>query len=97
MGWSPTWGTMKFAILYYNTEIELGLGTHPDTWVNYKTQTFDNGTIALHTYLTDAKDTSDILYLVRGESEEDFQKELETTRNNFQNKKWRDKLLGYQM
>lgn len=41
---------MKHAVLFFDTEINLGISDKPMRYFNYKTLTFDNGTEALWTY-----------------------------------------------
>lgn len=41
---------MKYAILFFDTEINLGISDKPMSFFNYKTLIFDNGTEALWVY-----------------------------------------------
>ena len=43
----------KYAILYFDTELNLGKGFNPNKWVNYKTVYYDDGAKALWDIVTD--------------------------------------------
>jgi hypothetical protein len=42
--------TKKYAVMLFMTEIELGISSEPNKWVNYRNVYFDNGTEALWFY-----------------------------------------------
>lgn len=65
---------MKYhAILYFDTEINLGLGTHPNVWVNYKTVDYTDSKKAFCDYYDKFKNTPDQVYLVSEETPEEFE------------------------
>ena len=40
----------KYAVMLFDTEVNLGVSIHPNKWVNVENKYFDNGADALHYY-----------------------------------------------
>lgn len=85
---------MKYhALLYFDTEINLGIGTHPNVWVNHKTVDYTDGLKAFSDYINELKNSSSQVYLVSGESLEELDKAKENAVKNFNDVMWRDALF----
>lgn len=81
------------ALLYFDTEINLGLGTHPDVWVNYKTVDYTDGRKAFSDYIYELEYCPTSVYLVSGDSyEELLEREIEICKK-FNDPAWREKYV----
>ena len=75
----------KHAILYFDTELNLGRSFNPNKWVNYRIDYYDDGTKALY----DCRKADRLkAYLVSGSSDEELQKEIKRIKRNFHSDKW---------
>ena len=51
----------KYAIMFFSTEIELGMSNTPGKWVNYRTFYTDDGSLALYTYANTPNPASQLI------------------------------------
>ena len=80
----------KYAVMLFYTEIELGVSSTPNKWINTENYYFDNGTEALMTYAEIPCPASQLI-----EAEDDFELKCKMGEMilNFQNQKWLDENL----
>ena len=88
---------MKYhALLYFDTEINLGIGTHPNAWVNHKTVDYIDGLKAFSDYINELHNSPSQVYLVSGDSLEELDKAKENAVKNFNDIMWRDAIFKNQ-
>lgn len=80
------------ALLYFDTEINLGLGTHPDVWTNYKTVEYTDGKKAFEDFVTELKYNK--VFLVSGESLDELEEAKQRVTKCFNDPEWRAKLFS---
>lgn len=81
----------KHAVMYFDTEINLGISTQPNKWVNYKTNYYDNGFEALKEFLASDSITT---HLISGDNDAQLQEECNKTIRRFCSEEWVNKLLS---
>lgn len=74
-----------WAVMFFNTEIELGISNQPNKWINTGNSFFTNGLSALDTYANTKNPASQI---VDGETKEELANNMEEMNNNFNNINW---------
>lgn len=83
----------KFAVMLFDTEINLGVSATPNKWVNYKNVYFDNGVEALHYYSNTMCPASQ---LIDGVDDYELQCKMGEMMLNYMDDKWiEDNLLPY--
>lgn len=80
----------KFALMLFNTEVELGISNKPGKWVNTKNYIFDNGTQALEAYANIPNPASQ---LVDGFSEEELLQNMNQMIQNYSDETWLEENL----
>lgn len=73
------------AILYFDTEINLGISNTPLKFFNYDTKIFNNGTEALYEFM---QDDNPYRILLSAYTEEDMAYMSAEAIENFQNEEW---------
>ena len=76
-----------YAVMLFFTEIELGISTVPNKWVNIKNVKFDNGADAVNYYANTKCPASQ---LIDAESEEELIEKMNQMIKNFNNQEWLD-------
>lgn len=79
-----------FAVMLFNTEIELGISNTPNKWVNTKNYKFNDGTSALDFYANTPNPASQ---LIDATSEEELESKMNDMIHNFQNENWLEENL----
>ena len=79
-----------YALLLFNTEMELGVSNKPNKWVNTRIILYNNGTSALNAYANIPNPASQ---LVEGETPEVLQNEIEKMLVNYSDDKWLEENL----
>ncbi len=51
----------KYAVMLFDTEVNLGVSAHPNKWVNIENKYFDNGAEALKYYIHSGNRFSEII------------------------------------
>ena len=82
------------ALLYFDTEINLGLGTHPDNWINHKTIEYDDGRKAFSDYVHELNHSPSQVFLISGDNLIELEEMKEKTIQNFNDPAWREKLFN---
>ena len=75
----------KYAVLLFDTELQLGISSHPGKWVNTKIYFFNNGAEALNAY---ANIPNPAAQLVRGDNDEDLMQQIKEMKENYRNEEW---------
>ena len=83
-------GKRHWALMLFNTEIELGISNNPNKWVNTGNKYFNNGTEALNAYANIPNPASQ---LVDGETPEELAKEMEDMLQHYDDEKWLEENL----
>ena len=78
-------GRKKFALMLFETELNLGISGQPNKWVNTTTIKYDKGIDALEAYANTRCPASQ---LVDATSDEELDKEIEQMRKNYQDENW---------
>ena len=80
----------KFAVMFFETEVELGVSDNPNKWVNTKNYYYDNGREALECYANTPCPASQFI-----EAEDDFELKCKMGEmmNNFRDEKWLEENL----
>ena len=76
--------------MFFHTELELGISSHPNKWVNTKNLYFDDGTEALWTYANTKCPASQ---LIEGEDMEELRYKMGDMMVNYMDEEWLDKNL----
>ena len=79
-----------WALMLFCTELESGISTKPNKWVNVMNLFFTNGLEALEAYANIPNPASQ---LVDGESPEELAQEMEDMLHNFDDEKWLEENL----
>ena len=82
-----------YALLYFDTEINLGIGIHPNVWVNHKTVDYTDGLKAFSDYINELHNSPSQVYLVSGESLEELDKAKENAVEKFNDPAWKGTLF----
>ena len=86
-------GKRHWALMLFETELELGISNKPNKWVNVGNRYFSNGTQALDAYANTPCPASQ---LVDGETPEELEKEMTDMLAHYQDDKWlEDNLYPY--
>ena len=80
----------KFALMLFNTELELGISNKPNKWVNTKNLIFENGTQALEAYANIPNPASQ---LVDGFSDEELENNMREMIENYKSENWLEENL----
>lgn len=83
-------GKRHWALMLFNTEMELGISNKPNKWVNTGNRYFSNGQQALDAYANTPNPASQ---LVDGESPEELLKEMEDMLAHYDDEKWLEENL----
>lgn len=83
-------GRKKFALMLFETELDLGISNQPGKWVNTKNIKYDKGIDALEAYANTRCPASQ---LVDAPTDEELDKEIEQMRKNYQDEKWLEENL----
>lgn len=78
-------GKKIWAVMFFNTEIELGESNIPNKWVNTGNSFFTKGIDALNTYANTQNPASQI---IDGETKEELANNMEEMMQNFSNIDW---------
>lgn len=81
----------KHAILFFDTELNLGRSFNPNKWVNYLTKYYEDGKQALRDFLDVNSITTQ---LISADTDEELEKERKKVVRKFKSDKWIDKLLS---
>ena len=79
-----------WALMLFCTEMEAGISTKPNKWVNSLNLFFTNGLEALEAYANIPNPASQ---LIDGESPEELAQEMEDMLHNFDDEKWLEENL----
>ena len=79
-----------WALMLFNTELELGISNEPGKWVNTNNIFFNNGMSALNAYANTPNPASQ---LVDAKNVEELQIKMEETIQNFKDNKWLEENL----
>lgn len=83
----------KFAVMLFDTEINLGVSATPNKWVNYKNVYFDNGIEALDYYSNTPCPASQ---LIDGADDYELQCKMGEMMLNYMDDKWiEENLIPY--
>lgn len=83
----------KFAVMLFETEINLGVSATPNKWVNYKNVYFDNGVEALDYYANTPCPASQ---LIDGVDDYELQCKMGEMMLNYMDDKWiEENLIPY--
>ena len=83
-------GKRHWALMLFNTELELGISNKPNKWVNTGNRYFSDGQQALDAYANIPNPASQ---LVDGETPEELLKEMEDMLHNYEDEKWLEENL----
>ena len=78
-------GSKLFAIMLFMTEMELGLSTVPNKWVNVKNMYFTNGAAALDYYANTRCPASQLIDAV---SKDDLESQMIEMLHNYRDEDW---------
>lgn len=78
----------KYAVMLFDTEVNLGLSTHPNRWVNVENKYFENGADALHYYTNYGSQFSEI---IDAEDTYELQCKMGEMMLNYRNEEWLNK------
>ena len=81
----------KHALLFFDTELNLGKSFNPNKWVNYLTKYYEDGKQALRELLDCNSITTQ---LISADTDEELEKERKKMIRKFKSEKWLDKLLS---
>jgi len=76
---------MKHAIMYFDTEFNLGRSFNPNKWINYRIDYYDDGQKALFEIMHANKLTTQ---LVSADTDEELQNEIRKMKKKFSSRKW---------
>ena len=79
-----------YAIMFFDTEINLNISSHPTKWANYKNQFFDNG---LDAFIAYANDLDASTQLVESDNIDQLPTLMRDTCNNMNNPSWQNEYL----
>lgn len=79
-----------YALMLFETELERGISSNPNKWVNTGNAVFTNGTQALNAYANTPNPASQ---LIDATSPEELATEMLKMADNFQNEKWLNESL----
>lgn len=79
-----------WALMLFNTEVELGISNTPNKWVNTGNAFFTNGTAALNAYANTPNPASQ---LIDGETPEELANNMEEMLAHFSDEKWLEEEL----
>lgn len=83
-------GRKYWALMLFQTELELGISNKPNKWVNVSNRFYSNGTAALNAYADTPCPASQ---LVDGETPEELENEMLQMINNYNDEKWLEENL----
>jgi hypothetical protein len=75
----------KYAVMFFETELTLGMSTTPGKWHNTKTVYTDNGYEALNIYANTPCPASQLL---KANTEEELEMQINEMKNNFKDEDW---------
>lgn len=78
----------KYAVMLFDTEVNLGVSIHPNRWVNVENKYFDNGAEALHYYTHSGSQFSEI---IDAEDMYELQCKMGEMMLNYRNEEWLNK------
>jgi hypothetical protein len=79
-----------WALMLFNTELELGISNKPNKWVNTGIRYYNNGINALEAYANTPNPASQ---LVEGTTPEELKNEIEKMLVNYSDEKWLEENL----
>jgi hypothetical protein len=80
----------NYAVMFFSTELELGISDKPEQWVNTDIYYTDNGAKALYKYANTPNPASQ---LIVAEDEYELKSKIGEMILNFQDKEWLDENL----
>lgn len=83
-------GKRHWALMLFETEMELGISNRPNRWVNTSNRYFNEGILALEACANTPCPASQ---LVDGETPEELEKEMLDMLNNYKDEKWLEENL----
>jgi len=75
----------KYAVMFFDTELNLGISNTPEKWVNFNNYFTDDGFIALEVYANTRCPASQ---LIKAKDDEELKKLMDEMINKFKNKDW---------
>ena len=79
-----------YAVMYFDTELNLNISSQPNVWLNYKNQFFDNG---LDAFITYANDLDASTQLVESDNIDQLPTLMRDMCNNMNNPSWQNEYL----
>jgi len=79
-----------WALMLFNTELELGVSNKPNKWVNTANRFYTNGTAALEAYANTPNPASQLIDAL---SEEELVEKMQEMLVNYSDEKWLDENL----
>ena len=83
-------GKRHWALMLFETELELGISNNPNKWVNTRNLYYSDGLQALTAYSNIPNPASQLL---DGETPEELEKAMLDTLEHFKDRKWLDEVL----
>lgn len=79
-----------YAVMYFDTELNLNISSQPNVWLNYKNQFFDNG---LDAFIAYANDLDASTQLVESDNIDNLPNLMLEMANNMNNPTWQNEYL----
>ena len=79
-----------YAVMYFDTELNLNISSQPNVWLNYKNQFFDNG---LDAFIAYANDLDASTQLVESDNIDHLPNLMLEMTNNMNNPTWQNEYL----
>lgn len=79
-----------YAVMYFDTELNLNISSQPNVWLNYKNQFFDNG---LDAFIAYANDLDASTQLVESDNIDQLPTLMRDMCNNMNNPSWQNEYL----
>lgn len=79
-----------YAVMYFDTELNLNISSQPNVWLNYKNQFFDNG---LDAFITYANDLDASTQLVESDNIDQLPTLMRDMCNNMNDPSWQNEYL----
>ena len=74
-----------YAVMFFNTEIELGMSNTPNKWVNTGIYLTENGSEALMVYAETPNPASQLL---EAKTEKELEEKIDQMKENFKSEQW---------
>ena len=79
-----------YAVMYFDTELNLNISSQPNVWLNYKNQFFDNG---LDAFIAYANDLDASTQLVESDNIDQLPILMQDMLNNMNDPSWQNEYL----